>query len=194
MTSLGLRGTYYEACNCESICPCRMIDGADGGRATYGVCDFALSWRIAEGTIDGVDVRDRHVAVAGHYSDDEPGKPWRVVLYIDGRCTDDQRDALVDTWLHRLDFSPAIKEVLAIRDAVIELDHTPAAQRIEVTPWVSVRTRENVDHDVPVSCGIPGHDHPGSEIVADHLRVDDGDLSWGYRGRTGFATDFAYRS
>lgn len=44
----------------------------------------------------------------------------------------------------------------------------------------------------PVSCGIPGHDHPGREVTADILRVSDGPLQWEVHGRCGFATDFAY--
>ena len=42
-------GTYFEACNCEAVCPCRREGGRMGGRSTYGRCDFALSWRVTEG-------------------------------------------------------------------------------------------------------------------------------------------------
>ena len=30
-----ISGTYLEACNCDAICPCRRIDGRQGGRSTY---------------------------------------------------------------------------------------------------------------------------------------------------------------
>jgi hypothetical protein len=43
-----------------------------------------------------------------------------------------------------------------------------------------------------VSCGIPGHDRPGQELVADTLAVHDAPLSWELRERCGFATDFRY--
>ena len=33
-----IRGTYFESCNCDAICPCRRIDGVPGGRSTHGVC------------------------------------------------------------------------------------------------------------------------------------------------------------
>jgi len=29
-------GSYFESCNCDPICPCRMSDGIPGGRSTYG--------------------------------------------------------------------------------------------------------------------------------------------------------------
>src|SRR5271169_5241728 len=44
-----IAGTYYESCNCEAICPCRRVNGRPGGRSTYGICRFLLSWRILAG-------------------------------------------------------------------------------------------------------------------------------------------------
>ena len=46
----------------------------------------------------------------------------------------------------------------------------------------------------PVSCGIPGHDHPGEEFIAEALDVDSDPLRFAFSGRCGFATDFDYRS
>jgi hypothetical protein len=51
-----------------------------------------------------------------------------------------------------------------------------------------------VPSNLPVSCGIPGHDHPGDEVRADLMSVNDGALLWEVSGRCGFATDFDYRS
>src|SRR3954454_5581821 len=42
-------GSYFESCNCDPICPCRMSDGIPGGRSTYGECLGALSWLLEEG-------------------------------------------------------------------------------------------------------------------------------------------------
>ena len=50
------------------------------------------------------------------------------------------------------------------------------------------------DANTTVSCGIPGDDHPGQEVVSDQLRVDDNPLQWDLTARCGFATDFAYAS
>jgi hypothetical protein len=45
-----------------------------------------------------------------------------------------------------------------------------------------------------VSCGIPGHEHPGQEIRAETFRYQDPPLDWDVRGKCGFFTDFAYSS
>src|SRR5689334_3964761 len=96
-------GSYFEACNCEAICPCRSIGGRPGGRSTEGICQFALSWHVIEGSYetDGdepIDLSNRDVVMAGFYVDDEPGSPWQVVLYVDEDATDDQRRRLADIY------------------------------------------------------------------------------------------------
>src|SRR5207249_8010837 len=81
--SWAIRGTYFEACNCDAICPCRRIDGVAGGRSTHGLCMGVLSWLIEDGTADGTDLSGLPVAIASRYDDDEEGSPWTWVLYVD---------------------------------------------------------------------------------------------------------------
>jgi hypothetical protein len=46
--SCRIRGSYFESCNCDGICPCRRINGLPGGRSTHGVCMGVLSWLIED--------------------------------------------------------------------------------------------------------------------------------------------------
>lgn len=200
ITSWRVAGTYYEACNCEAVCPCRRQGDRRGGRSTYGVCDFVLSWSIEAGAAGELSLAGRHVVMAGSYDDDEPGSPWSVVLYLDDRCYPRQHQALSDIFLGRAggqtfaNFARAIRTVKAVRTASITLDHTTHRERIGVERYVTVRTRAPFDHRERVSCGIPGHDRPGQELVVELMRVQEQDLSWQVRGRCGFASTFDYRS
>jgi hypothetical protein len=193
-------GSYYEVCNCEAICPCRQQGGKRGGRSSYGICEFALSWHIREGQCGGVDLTDQSVVLTGYYDDDEPGSPWRVILYVDERARPDQHDALAAIFLGRLggttlrNFAAAIGEVYAVRRAHIDLDHLRDRERMRVGDFVVARTATPVRSEETVSCGIPGHDRPGQELVAEVFRVEDPPLRWEVIGRCGFATDFAYTS
>lgn len=201
-----IAGTYFEACNCEAICPCRRVGPSDGGRSTYGHCDFALSWHITSGHAGDLDLSGLDVVMAGTYDDNpdrrSPRGHWRwvVALYIDERATTAQHQALADIFLGRAggttmtNFAAAIGEVRDVRRARIRLDHRAGHQSIAVPAHVSVRVRHPVVTDAVVSCGIPGHDHPGQEWVADVMRVTDGPLVWEVTGRCAFATDFAYQS
>ena len=136
--------------------------------------------------------------MAGRWDDADP--PWHVILYVDERATEDQRHALEDIFLGRAggtvarNYAQAIGEVHAVRPARIELDHTRGHERLRIGAFVDAATAHPKVVDAPVSCGIPGHDHPGQELVATHMRVADGALQWMVEGRCGFATEFDYRS
>ncbi len=168
--------------------------------STYGVCQFALSWFITTGQFDALDLAGHSVVLAGFYRDDETGKPWRVVLYVDQTATSPQHDALAAIFLGRLggtplhNFAKAIADVQAVRRAVIELDHRPGRWFMRARDFVHVRASTPVHADQPVSCGIPGHDQPGEELQAEVMRVSDGALEWDVRDRCGFASQFAYAS
>jgi len=60
--------------------------------------------------------------------------------------------------------------------------------------YVTAKAAASVPSDLPISCGIPGHDRQGEEVLADVMRVEDGAFSWDVHGRCGFASDFDYRS
>ena len=201
-----VRGSYFEVCNCEVVCPCRRQGDRPSGRSTYGVCDFALSWRITDGRALALDLSGLDVVLAGSYVDD-PSIPtrrklgeWGVVLYLDAAATGEEAAALEAIFLGRAggdtlaNFAAAIGSVHAVRRARVHLDHRPSRQRIDVDEYITVRALHPVALDEPVSCAIPGHDNPGTEVVAEVMRVDDAPFVWDVAGRCGFATDFHYRS
>ena len=195
-----LTGSYYEVCNCDAICPCRRQGEKKGGRSTYGHCDFALSWYIENGNAGGINLSGLSVVLAGKYNDDEPGSPWRVVLYVDENGSDRQQQKLADIFLGRAggdtfkNFARLIGEVYAVRPAQVNLDHTTNKESMSVGDYVSVRTAKPFQTELSVTCGIPGHHQQGQEIIADTFRVEDADLQWEVVGRCGYASEFSYSS
>ena len=195
-----IRGTYFESCNCDVICPCRRIDGVPGGRSTSGVCLGALSWLIEEGAADGTDLSGLPVTIAFRYSDDEPGSPWTWILYLDAGATGEQRTALERIFTGQLGgdaerhFPWAWKasELVSVRPVQVEVDHTRRRQRLRIRDHVSVRIRDRYDGPETITCVVPGHERPGEELVADELRVDDGILAFSYRGVCAYGSTFEY--
>jgi hypothetical protein len=200
VVSWRIRGTYFESCNCDPICPCRRIEGISGGRSTHGICQGVLSWLIDEGDADGVDLSGLPVAMAITYSDDEPGSPWTWILYVDERSTPDQRQALEAIFTGALGgdaeghFPWAWKpsDLMAVRPVPIEVDHTPRRQLLRVRDHVSVRIHDYFPDASTVTCVIPGHDRSGEELVADELHVEDGPLTFEYSGVCGYGSTFDY--
>jgi hypothetical protein len=199
-TGWRIRGSYFESCNCDPICPCRRIDGVSGGRSTHGLCVGVLSWLIEEGDAPGTDLTGLAVALAIRYHDDEPGSPWTWILYLDERADHEQQAALEAIFTGRLEgdalthFPWAWKasNLLDVRAVGIELDHTRRRQRLRIRDQVTVRIRDRYPGEEAVTCVIPGHDRDGEELVADELRVEDGELAFDYRGTCGYSATFSY--
>jgi hypothetical protein len=199
-TKWHIRGSYFESCNCDAICPCRRIDDVPGGRSTHGICTGVLSWLIDEGHAAETDLAGLTVALAIRYDDDEPGSPWSWILYLDEGASEKQLTALEDIFTGRLGgdaqthFPWAWKasELLAVRPVAIELDHTRRRQWLRIRDRVSVQIRDHYRGQATVTCVIPGHDRSGEELVADELLVNDGPLTFFYTGTCGYASDFDY--
>jgi hypothetical protein len=195
-----IRGSYFESCNCDPICPCRRIDGRAGGRSTHGVCLGVLSWLIEDGVVEGADVSGLPVALASRYSDDEPGSPWSWVLYLDEHASDEQRTALTDVFTGRLGGDAARhfpwawkeSELLAVRPAAIAVDHTTRRQWLRVRDAVSVRIRDRFDSPATVTCVIPGHERTGEELVTEEISVRDQALAFEFHEVCGYGSTFDY--
>jgi hypothetical protein len=198
-----VRGSYFEGCNCEAICPCRSVGGRPGGPSSFGECFGALSWHVQEGYAGGIDLSDLRAVMSLRYLDRvQPSTPWEVVLYVDAQADNGQRAALADILLGRAGgtvarlYGPAIGEVHAVRPARIALEHAKARKRIDVVGYLTVQAEGDASEPGDVRCGIPGFDHPGTELHGDTLQSTDPALRWEVRGRrhAAFATDFDYRS
>jgi hypothetical protein len=195
-----IRGTYFESCNCEAICPCRKIDGIPGGRSTYGECLGVLSWLIEDGVAGDVPLDGLKVALATRYHDDESGSPWTFVMYVDAGADAAQRAALEGIYTGRLGgdalthFPWAWKDAerLAIRPVEIEVSHEPRRQWLRIRDRVTVRIRDAWGGPETVTCVIPGHEESGEELIAEELRVDDGPLRFEFRGNCGYSARFDY--
>ena len=200
--TFSVRGTYFESCNCEAICPCRMIDGVKGGRSTYGLCYGALSWRIDEGAVGDVDVAGLAVVLVMRYDDDEPGSPWTLVLHVDARGSQAQQTALADVFLGRLggpgvEALPWVRKVshlVEVRASTIELVPEGDGHRLHVGDAVRLRATQAVESKQEVACVVSGYDRIGRELYADELVVDDDPFAWALSGNCAFTADFEYAS
>ena len=132
----------------------------------------------------------------------QPGTPWEVVPYVDHNAGQDQQAALADIFPGRAGgtaarlYGPAIGEVYVVRAARIALEHAAARKRIDIAGYLTVQAAGDASGPGDVRCGIPGFDHPGTELHGDTLQSADPALRWQVTGRrhAAFATDFDYRS
>ena len=196
-------GTYFESCNCEAICPCRMIGAKPGGgRSTYGVCFGALSWAVADGFAGEHDLSGLAVVLVLSYDDDEPGSPWTIVLHVDQRADEAQHEALRGIFLGELPGNgtsglPWIRKacrLVAVRRSRIEVGSDGGAHELRVGDAVTVRASRRVETEERVACGIPGYHIAGTELYADELTVADDPFAFELSGNCAFVSRFEYAS
>jgi hypothetical protein len=94
--SYHLEGRLLEVCNCRVLCPCWIGEDPD-----FGTCDTIIAWRFDKGTIDGVDVSDRTIALIAHVPGNILEGNWRAAVYLDERVTPEQEAAILKVYRAR---------------------------------------------------------------------------------------------
>lgn len=155
-----LRGAFFEACDCRSVCPCWTGEDPDEGE-----CTGIFAWDIEEGSIEGVDVSGlRAVSVSQHVGFRGDEARQRVVVIIDDTATQRQSDALVAAFTGTL--GGPLRELADLLGVLLGVDHGSITLRQEGR--LSTLT---VDKRLLVE-GAATEGNPGSVIT-----LDDGLLS-----------------
>lgn len=118
-TTYSIQGRLLEVCTCAAICPCWIGEDPDGG-----TCDSSLAWYVDSGTVQGVDVSDRCIALTVFIPGNVLAGNWKAVVYVDDRCTQEQQDALLAVFTGALggpiaDLAALIGEVVGVERAAI---------------------------------------------------------------------------
>ena len=114
-----LEGQLLEVCDCRVLCPCWIGEDPDNG-----TCDSVLAYRFEKGTIDGVDVAGRTLALVSHIPGNVLAGNFRVAIYLDDRASAAQEEALLNVYTGKLggpmmDFAKLVGEVVSVERAAI---------------------------------------------------------------------------
>lgn len=168
-TTYTLEGRLLEVCTCAAICPCWVGEDPDGG-----TCEGTIAWYIDSGTVQGVDVSDRGIAVLAHIPGNVLAGNWKAVVYVDDRCTEEQQQAILNVFTGQLggpvaDLAALIGEVVAVERApfTFTVDEGAGKLRVgdavhaEVTPFQgatggTTTLSDTVFSTVPGAPAFPG--------------------------------------
>jgi hypothetical protein len=124
------------------------------------------------------------------YDDDEPGSPWTLALHRDGPSE------LADILLGRLG-GEHVKTLPWVRKPTMSIE--VRAARIEfgdgvvrVGDAIRLRATTPFETDSTVSCIVPGHERPGTELVNDEVVVSDDLFDYELHGTCAFVREFDY--
>jgi len=88
-----ISGDYFEACSCDSVCPCPTSGLA--APPTKGACDAGLVFHVERGSHGATSLDGLSFAVLLHTPGPMIAGSWTVGMIVDERATAPQREALV---------------------------------------------------------------------------------------------------
>ena len=80
-----ISGDYFEACSCDSVCPCPTSGLA--ARPTKGACDAGLVFHVERGSHGTTTLDGLRFAVLLHTPGPMGAGNWTVGMIVDDRAT-----------------------------------------------------------------------------------------------------------
>jgi hypothetical protein len=193
-----LKGTYFETCSCEVVCPCTasLALGAD-----YDRCRVTLVFNVAEGDVDGMDVSGLTVAAIADTPKVMTEGNWRLGVFIDAAASDDQAAALGAVFGGQrggpmAGLTPLIGESLGVERAAIEFREDGLTHSVKIGDAIEFAIEDVVSFGVETGkpARLTGIFHPaGSELtIAKATRSSIDAFGIAYEGKSAFSSPFSW--
>jgi len=199
-----LRGTYFESCTCETICPCLLLLDP-----TKGTCTALLGWDIEKGHVGTVDVSGTKVAMFLHAPDNLLKGGFTMALYVDKSASSSQRKALTEAYhgIHggHLGVVASLakgseggpREFLPTRSARISYTVNSPHRHLVIAgvgenkmeQLKGAAGRPVVVHDTPLAVAPP---FPITVSRASKMTYSDHGIDHSYEGGNGLSSPFVY--
>jgi hypothetical protein len=189
-----IKGTYFETCSCELMCPCNL--SFDHG-ATYDYCRVTLVFSIREGEVEGTDVAGRKLAVIADSPKVMTEGNWRLGVFVDDGASDEQMDGLVKVFSGQLGgpmagIAPLVGEMLGVERVPFEVREEGLRHSARIGDGIDFEIEDIVPFGIETGEPIrfSGMFHPaGSDLTiaeATRSRIDAFGIA--YDGKTGLST------
>ena len=180
-----IEGRLLEVCTCLAVCPCWVGQDPDGGE-----CNSALAWRIDKGTIEGIDVSDRTIALSVHIPGNVLAGNWRAVVYVDDQTTPEQQEAILKVFTGQL--GGAIADLAGLIGEVITVERAPITFTVEGGEG-TLKIGEDVEAELAPFQGATGeatslHDSVFSTIPGSPAFVGQASRFWRDNTRHGLSS------
>jgi hypothetical protein len=189
-----LKGSYFETCSCDLMCPCNL--SFDHG-ATYDYCRVTLVFNITEGEIEGTDVSGLKVAVIADSPKIMTEGNWRVGMFVDQGATDDQLEKLAAVFGGQRGgpmegLAPLIGEMLGIERAEIEVVEDGLRHSVQIGTAIDFEIEDIVPFGIETGQPVrfDGMFHPVASnlTMAEAKRSNINAFGIAYEGKSGLST------
>jgi hypothetical protein len=193
-----IKGSYFETCSCELMCPCNM--SFDHG-ATYDYCRVTLVFDIREGDVEGTDVGGRTIAVIADTPKVMTEGNWRLGMFVDDGASDEQVEKLTGVFGGQKGgpmaaLAPLVGEVVGVERAPIEVVEEGLRHSVRIGDAVDFEIEDIVPFGIETGepVRLTGVFHPvGSELTAaEATRSSIDAFGISYEGKTGLSSEFSW--
>lgn len=194
-----LRGTYFESCNCDMICPCSWSGFAQ--QATNDRCLAVLVYHVDSGAVDGVDVSGLSFALVIDSPPVMSEGGWRVGVCLDDAADDAQAGKLGAVVSGQLGGPPAalaplIGEMLGVERAPIEYAESNGNHRARIGNLVDLEVADLHVAEMAEPVQLHNVFHPSNTTLtlspAKRATVDAFGIRYGREGESGFSAPFSW--
>jgi hypothetical protein len=196
-----LKGTYFENCNCDVVCPCSASSltlPADKDR-----CRVLLAFHVDSGTIDGVDVGNLSVAVLADTPAMMHDGNWRVGVFMDAAASKPQAEKLGAVFSGQVGgpmagLAPLIGEMLGVETAPIQYKNDGHRHSVKIGSAVDIEIEDLVPPQSKTgeASKITGIFHPANSTLtvarATKSRVNAFGLEFMNAGKNGHSAPFSW--
>jgi hypothetical protein len=193
-----MKGSYFETCSCELMCPCNM--SFDHG-ATYDYCRVTLVFHIREGEVEGTDVGGIKLAVIADTPKVMTEGNWRLGMFVDESASDEQVQKVAAVFGGQLGgpmagLAPLVGEMLGVEKAPIEIVEDGLNHSVRIGDQIDFEIEDIVPFGIetgqPVK--LTGIFHPvGSELTAaEAKRSSINAFGIEYEGKSGLSSEFSW--
>jgi hypothetical protein len=193
-----LKGTYFETCSCNVVCPCTasLSLGAD-----YERCRVTLVFKIGQGEIDGTDVAGLTIAAVADTPQVMTEGNWRLGVFVDDAASDEQAEKLGAVFGGQMGgpmaaLTPLVGENLGVERAPIEVIENGLMHSVKIGDSVDFEIEDVVSFGVETGepARLAGIFHPaGSELtIAKATRSNISAFGIEYDGKSAFSAPFSW--
>ena len=188
------RGSYFETCSCDVVCPCTASLALG---ATYDRCKVALVFNVKRGEVEEIDVSGLTVAAIADTPKVMSDGNWRLGAFIDADASDAQAEKLGGVFSGTLGgpmaaIGPLVAERLGVERATIEVHEDGLRHSIRIGDAVDFEIEDVVPFGVETGepARLTGIFHPAaSELTVAHAtrsKIDAFGIQ--YEGKAAFST------
>jgi hypothetical protein len=187
-----VKGIYFEACNCDSVCPCYSAHPP-----TCGYCEGSCAWHITQGQYGEVPLDRLNVIMVQRCDGFMRETPWQCWFYLDDRATDEQFDALKTIFAledggYLAKTFGKLWQAQGVERAQIEMKLDGWQHRTSILGKLGLAIGLLKTEAGPTLCRLPNV--PGVAALAAEDWFDDGKLKFDYKNKNALSTTFAYQS